>query len=92
MSIGPLGGRRDRRLVEAPRCKFDYRYNLFMGQMEPIHNLADRCAHFQIVKDDRNWRPRVPEYPRAAALAWNALNGGALGPIENCHILILPSS
>jgi hypothetical protein len=78
MSIGHLGGRRGRRRVKTPRRKFDHRYNLFMRQMEPVHNLADRGAHFQIVKDNGNRRSRVPEHPCAAALAGNALYGGAL--------------
>src|ERR1700675_1801406 len=78
MSIGHLGRRRDRRRVQAPRREFDHRYNLFTRQMEPLHNLVDRRSHFQVVKDNGNRRPRVPEYPGATALAGDALHGGAL--------------
>src|ERR1019366_722629 len=85
MSIGHLGGRREGRRVQASRREFDHRHNLLMRQMEPLHNLADRGSHFQIVKDNGNRRPRVPEYPRATPLAGDALHRGALGPIESCH-------
>src|ERR1039457_2676131 len=78
MSIGHGGGRRDGRRVKAPRRKFDHGYNLFTRQMEPLHNLVDRGAHFKIVKDDGNRGPRVPEDPGTAALAGDALHGGAL--------------
>jgi hypothetical protein len=58
-----------------------------MRQVEPLHNLVDRGSHFQIVEDYGDGRPRVPEYPGAAALAGDALHGGTLGPIETCHVL-----
>ena len=38
-----------------------------------------------------NRRPGAFENPCAAPLAGDALHGGALGPIESCHILTLPS-
>src|SRR5271165_2721188 len=71
----------DRRSVQAPRREFDHRDNLFTRQMEPIHNLADRGSHFQVVKDDGNRRPRVPEHPCSAAFPGNAFDSGTLGPI-----------
>jgi hypothetical protein len=87
MSINRFGGlRRDRWRVKASSREFDHRHNLLMRQMEPIHNLADRSAHFEIVKYDGNRRPGIPKYPCAAALAGDALHGGTLGPIEICHV------
>src|ERR1019366_6784246 len=86
MSIEHLKGGRDGRRVQASRREFDHGYNLFMRQVEPLHHLGDRGSYFQIVEDDRNRRPRVPEYPRTAALAGDALYGGALRPIESCHL------
>src|ERR1039458_5075277 len=64
MSIGHWGGR-DGRRVQTPRREFDHGYNLFMRQVEPLHNLVDRGSHFQIVEDYGDGRPRVPEYPIA---------------------------
>ena len=87
MSIGHLGGRWDGRRVQAARREFDYGDNLFMRQMEPFRNFVDRSSHFQIVEDNGNGRPRVPEYPGATALAGDALHGGALRPIESWHVL-----
>jgi hypothetical protein len=93
MSIDRLGGGlRGRGHVKASRREFDHRDNLFMRQMEPFLNLGERGPHFQIVKYNGNRRPRVAEYPCAAASVRNAFNGGALGPIEICHIRTLFSS
>jgi hypothetical protein len=91
MSISHLIRRRDRRRVKAPSREFDHRDNLFMGQMEPINNFADRGPYFQIVEDNGNRRTRVSEYPCAAALAGNALYG-TLGLIKSCHLPTLRSS
>jgi hypothetical protein len=79
MSIGPVGWLLQARgRVKAPRRELDRRYHLFMRQMKPLHNLVDRGSHFQIVKNNGYRRPPVPEYPCAAALAGDALHGGAL--------------
>jgi hypothetical protein len=64
--------------VKATGRKLDHRYNLFMRQMEPVHDFADRGPDLQIVKDNGNRRPRIPEYPCAAASVRNAFDGGAL--------------
>ncbi len=92
MSIDHLRCRRDRNYVQASRREFDHRDHLFMRQMKPVHNLADRGTHFQIVENDRDGRPGVPKHPCTAALSGHAFHGGTLRPIENCHILILVSS
>jgi hypothetical protein len=89
MSIGHLGGRRDGWRVQAPRSEFDYGDNLFMRQMEPFRNFVDRSSHFQIVEDNGDGRPRVPENPGATALAGNAFYGGTLRPIESWHVFTL---
>jgi hypothetical protein len=38
--------------VEASRSKFDHGDYLFMRQMEPVHDLANRGSYFEIVKHD----------------------------------------
>src|ERR1035441_845040 len=61
MGIGHWGGR-DGRRVQTPRREFDHGYNLFMRQVEPLHNLVDRGSHFQIVEDYGDGRPRSEEH------------------------------
>jgi hypothetical protein len=87
MRISYWSRRRGRRCVETPGREFDHGYNLFARQMEPLHNLVNGRANFQIVKDNRNRRPRVAEDPRSTALAGNTFHGGAMRPIESWHIL-----
>ena len=53
------------RRVEAPRRECNHRQNLLMRQMETVHDFVYRGPNFQIVKDNRNGRARVPEYPFA---------------------------
>jgi len=52
MSIDRLDWLLHGRRVKASRREFDYQHNLFMRQVEPVHNLFDRGSHFQIVKDN----------------------------------------
>src|SRR5258708_321022 len=79
MSISLLGGLRQTRWrVKASRREFDHCHNLFLGQMEPLHNLVDRGSRFQIVENNGNRCPRISEYPCATALAGDVLYGGAL--------------
>lgn len=49
----------------ASRSKLDYRQNLIMRQMEPLHDFGDRCSHFQIVEADGNRCacPGIPRHP-----------------------------
>ena len=90
MSIGKLGLLLCRSWrVEAPGCELDYGGDLFTGKMEPFHDLVDGGSHFEIVEDDGDGRPRVLKDPRAAALSWDAFDGWALGPVENCHSVAL---
>jgi hypothetical protein len=78
MSIGHLGGLLHSWRVKASRRKFDHGNHLFMGQMKPFHDLADRGSYLQIVKNNGNRRPRIPEYPCATTLSGDALHGRAL--------------
>src|ERR1035437_4843635 len=52
MSIDCWGGGLRRWHVKASRRKFDHGKHLFVGQMKPLHDLADRGSDFQIVKDN----------------------------------------
>src|SRR5580658_4371187 len=62
------------RCVQTPRREFKYRAYLVTRQVEPFHHLADRRSRFQIVKHDRDRRPRVTEYPRTATFAGDAFH------------------
>src|ERR1039458_10553086 len=52
MSIGHWGGRLCRKRIKASRRKFNHCNHLFVGQLEPLHDLADRGTHLQNVKDN----------------------------------------
>src|ERR1017187_7820329 len=52
MSIGHGDGGLHRKRIKASRRKFNHRNHLFAGQMKPLHDLADRGSHFQIVEDN----------------------------------------
>jgi hypothetical protein len=55
-----------------------------------LHHLVNGHAVFQILEDDCHRRACALEHPSPADLAWDALNNGALGPIERGHDRILP--
>src|SRR5580698_6825930 len=58
--------------------------------VENLRDLVDRHTGLKIFEHRLNRHPRSTEYPRAAYLAGDALHGGALRPIETCH-LVTPS-
>jgi hypothetical protein len=60
------------------RREFNHDDDLLVGQMEPLHNLADRGAHFQIIEHHGNRRSFVAEDPSATSLAGNTFHSGAL--------------
>lgn len=70
------------------RGEFKNGVNLLAGDSEFLHEFVN--AHILDVFKDGGYRcPSTFEYPCAAALAWDALHGGALGPIERCHVRVL---
>jgi hypothetical protein len=52
--------------------------------MEPLHDLVNGGAGFQIFEHNRNRHTGIPKHPRAAHFAGDTLHGGALGPVEHC--------
>jgi hypothetical protein len=50
MNIDGFGWWLHRRHIKASRREFDDGRRLFLRQMEPVHNLADRRANSQIVE------------------------------------------
>jgi hypothetical protein len=69
MSIGNLRKwAQYRGRVEAARRKFGYGYNLIARQVKPFHDFVDGGPDFRIVKHDRDGRPGIAKYPRAATL------------------------
>jgi hypothetical protein len=60
------------------RREFNHGDDLLVGQVEPLHNLADRGAHFQIIEHHGNRRSCVPEDPCATSLAGNTFHSGTM--------------
>jgi hypothetical protein len=72
------------------RRKLEDGLDLFASYAEFFHKLFNGHV-LNVFKDCRNGRPGSAEHPGATALAWNAFDGGTLGPIKSCHILTLNS-
>jgi hypothetical protein len=57
--------------------------SLLARHAELFHQLVNAYV-LEILEDCRNRRPSTSKYPSAAALAGNALHGGALRPVKRC--------
>src|SRR5205814_8221116 len=73
------GNRRRWSDVKAAGGKLDDGFDLFAVQtFEPLHNVVNVGAGFQIFKDDGNGHARPLEHPRAAYLSRDAFHRRAL--------------
>ena len=71
--------------VRATRRECQKGLNLFAGYAEFFHQLV--TAHvLKVLRYRRDRHPGAFKHPRAAALAGNAFDGGALCPIKSCHV------
>ena len=73
------------------RGKLEDGFDLFASYTEFVHKLIDGHV-LNVFKDRRDRRPGSAKHPGTTALAWDAFDGGTLGPIKSCHILTLDSS
>src|ERR1700730_6955463 len=85
---GSWGGDR----VKAAGGKFKHRADLFPRDVELLDDLLDGGSCFDLFEHGGQGSPRVPKHPCAAESPRNAFDGGALGPIQSCHVLTLLSS
>lgn len=68
----------------APRGKLQHGLDLLPGDSKFLNELID--AHvLKVLEYRRNWRARSTKYNGATPLAGNALDGGALRPIDASH-------
>src|SRR5208282_909999 len=82
---------RGRRGIKTAGSEVEHGDNLFSRDVEPLHDFLYTCAGFEVLENGGDRHSRVFKYPRATALAGNAFHGGALGPIESCHVVTLLS-
>src|SRR5580658_11175527 len=85
-----MGGR-IRRVKTASR-ELQHGDNLLSRNVEPFHDLVHVRSSFEVFKYRGHRHPGVLKHPCAAQSARHAFHGGALRPIESCHLgSLLPS-
>src|SRR5687767_3514600 len=67
--------------AEALGDEFEYGRDLLARHVELLHDLLD-AEVLQVLDDGGDREPCALEHPGAAYLAWNALDGRALGPVK----------
>src|SRR6266849_3156880 len=87
MSIhrGICSGDADR--IKAAGGKFKYRVDLFPRDVELFDDFLDGGSSFEVFEHGGHRHPGIAKHPCAAQSPRHAFDGGALGPIESCHIL-----
>ena len=77
------------RCIETVGGEIEDGYDLFPRNWVLFDDFIYGYAVVKILENESNRRPRIPKRPTTAHLAGNAFHGGALGPIETCHVLTL---
>jgi len=78
--------------LQAVGNEFQHCHDLFARHVEPLHNLVDGSAGFEVLENCRHRHAGVLKHPSAAPSAGDTLDRGALRPIECCHFPPVPSS
>src|SRR5215472_16998857 len=92
MSIhGRIGRGRDRR-IEAASGERKHGVDLFPRDVELLNDLVYRGSGFKVVEHSGHGHAGILKHPCADQSARHAFHGGAMGPIESCHVLTLLSS
>ena len=76
-----------RRGVETAGGKFEHSLNLLPRYMKLLHDFFYARTRLKIFKNRSDRHPRIAKHPCAAAPVGHAFNGGALRPVESCHVL-----
>src|SRR5262249_42901327 len=80
-----------RRLGQAPARMLQDGFDLFPGDaLEPLEELVHAGAALEVLEEGADGNAGALEEPRAAHLAWDALHGGALTPVEHGRELTTP--
>src|SRR5271165_3151230 len=77
--------------IKAAGGKFKHRVDLFPRDVELLDDFFYCGSGFEVFEDGGHRHPGIAKHPRAAQPPWHTFNGGTLGPVENCHVLILPT-
>src|SRR5271165_7451733 len=83
------GRSRDR--IKAAGGKFKYRVDLFPRDVELLDDFFYGGSGLEVFEHGGHRHPGIAKHPCTAQPPRHAFNGGTLGPVENCHVLILPT-
>src|ERR1700674_3083663 len=75
--------------VKAAGGKFKNRADLFPREAERLYDVIDGGSGLEVFEHGGHGHPRVAEHPCAAEPPRHAFDGGASGPIQSCHLLVL---
>src|ERR1700736_4897042 len=73
--------------VKATGGKFKHRADLLPGDVELLDDVLDGGSRFEVFEHGGHGHPCVAKHPCATESARHAFDGGALGPIQSCHLL-----
>ena len=86
-----IGGGRGWR-VEASGGKLNNRVDLLPRDVELLNDLVYSGSGFEVIENSGYRHTGITKYPCAAQTIRHTFHGGALGPIESCHVITLLSS